>query len=581
MAAEIKIDKKTVRAFLEEGKVHQYLIPEYQRPYAWSDDQINTLYEDIMEFATTDGGFDHPGATYFLGSIVSYENAEKGVLEIIDGQQRLTSLCLLLRAIYAKLEPQIAQSKVAKNLASQIEPALWKIDPRTGDVDRTKPLFRSEVISDGGNETIKYILMTGKIAEGAKDNYSKNYRKFNELLEKTNRDTPLFIFDFVHALLNQCIVLPITADTQDAALTIFSTLNNRGLPLSDADIFKAKIYSQLQHTGDEEKKASFVKEWKMLEARSEAADESVQSLFYYDMFFERAKEKDQKSTTPGVRKFFLSDNAQRLYSENLIGQLGTIMTLFEFVNKGIIASDESWMMDVEIAKSLDVLKSYPNEFWKYPVIAFYLKYHSQENFIKVFSCFLRRLIAYLLLKHFEMPTISAIKGDILKLDASIIESDHPVFAKNEIDCDKRDKLLPYIFVPHAKIVRMLLKLMAYERQDELLPSDWEVEHIFPQRWETGYFSTVSDDEVRGLVEHLGNKVPLEKIKNIKASNGFFAEKKKQYQTSKIAIARDLCSNEKWGLEQIKIRDVHIADEVIDCLLSWIEKYDSGEDGDRG
>ena len=53
------------------------------------------------------------------------------------------------------------------------------------------------------------------------------------------------VYQFIYALLNQAILLPITADTQDTALTIFSTLNDRGLPLSDADIFKAKIYNQL------------------------------------------------------------------------------------------------------------------------------------------------------------------------------------------------------------------------------------------------------------------------------------------------------------------------------------------------
>lgn len=53
------------------------------------------------------------------------------------------------------------------------------------------------------------------------------------------------VYQFIYALLNQAILLPITADTQDTALTIFSTLNDRGLPLSDADIFNAKIYNQL------------------------------------------------------------------------------------------------------------------------------------------------------------------------------------------------------------------------------------------------------------------------------------------------------------------------------------------------
>ena len=60
------------------------------------------------------------------------------------------------------------------------------------------------------------------------------------------------MYDFIYALLNQAILLPICADSQDTALTIFSTLNNRGLPLSDADIFKAKIYNNLKDDEIEE-----------------------------------------------------------------------------------------------------------------------------------------------------------------------------------------------------------------------------------------------------------------------------------------------------------------------------------------
>ena len=60
------------------------------------------------------------------------------------------------------------------------------------------------------------------------------------------------IYDFIYAVLNQAILLPITADSQDTALIIFNTLNARGLPLSDADIFKAKIYNHLDNDGKKE-----------------------------------------------------------------------------------------------------------------------------------------------------------------------------------------------------------------------------------------------------------------------------------------------------------------------------------------
>ena len=98
----ISVNKQTVIELLKSGKDHRFLIPEYQRPYAWGDDEVITLFDDLWEFSierTTPEG----AKTYFLGSIVSYENSN-GEKEIIDGQQRITSLFLLLRAVYAKLE---------------------------------------------------------------------------------------------------------------------------------------------------------------------------------------------------------------------------------------------------------------------------------------------------------------------------------------------------------------------------------------------------------------------------------------------------------------------------------------------
>lgn len=572
MAAEITIDKKTVSVFLAEGKRRQYLIPEYQRPYAWGDDQVITLFEDIWEFATTIGGYDHEDATYFLGSIVSFDNNEKNVVEIIDGQQRLTSLCLLLRAIYTKFEPHANDNKEDKRLVEQIEPALWRVNPRDGAVDKTRPLFRSDVVSDGGNEIIQIILQTGKVVEGAKDNYSRNYRKFQSLLDEASKTDPLNVRSFVFALLNQAIVLPITADSQDTALTIFSTLNNRGLPLSDADIFKAKIYSHLQLTGDDAKKKLFISDWKSLEERSDEAGESMQSLFYYDMFFERAKAKDQKTATPGVRNYFLNDNANRLFDAGLMARLEEIMTLFELVNNGTIADDEPWMSDSKILPCIDILRSYSNEFWKYPVIIYFLKHHKSNNFAEAFYVFLKRFIAFLLLRYLEMPTISAIKGDVLKLDAAIIDSDKPTFAAFKL---VPETLRESIIKPHPKIIRMLLKIIAYNAQSKLLPKSWDIEHILPQKWDVGFFPNVGDDIVKEKIEHIGNKVPFETVKNIRASNGFFAKKQELYRTSAIKIVRDLCNYPKWDLGAIEVRDVQVSDEIMKTLQSWIEEYDRG------
>lgn len=108
------------------------------------------------------------------------------------------------------------------------------------------------------------------------------------------------VYGFIYALLNQAILLPISADSQDTALTIFSTLNDSGLPLSDADIFKAKIYNNLEET----RKADFISRWRTLEKEAAEAHESIQQLFYYYMFYLRAYSGDVSSTTPGVRKYY-------------------------------------------------------------------------------------------------------------------------------------------------------------------------------------------------------------------------------------------------------------------------------------
>ena len=133
MPTTIEVNKQSVKQLLEGGKEKPFVIPEYQRPYAWDEEQIQTLIDDLWEFTTSKDGNNDEKSTYFLGSIVSYE--ENGEQEIIDGQQRITSLFLLLRAIYTMLQNADGQSKKAKNFIQQIEPAIWRTDKYTGEVD--------------------------------------------------------------------------------------------------------------------------------------------------------------------------------------------------------------------------------------------------------------------------------------------------------------------------------------------------------------------------------------------------------------------------------------------------------------
>ena len=115
MTTSINVDKRSVKQLLETGKNKRFIIPEYQRPYAWSDEQLQVLFDDLTEY--TLNTTEDENNTYFLGTIVSYENDNKEQ-EIIDGQQRIT--CLLYTSLH---ESRLAKEN-AKKVPSSINPKI-------------------------------------------------------------------------------------------------------------------------------------------------------------------------------------------------------------------------------------------------------------------------------------------------------------------------------------------------------------------------------------------------------------------------------------------------------------------------
>ena len=551
MATTIEVNKSSIKDLLMTGTKEKFLIPEYQRPYAWTDDQVLTLFEDLVEYTNNQNE-----SSYFLGCIVSFSNENKEQ-EIIDGQQRITTLFLLLRAIHRKLQT-MSDSKEKDNFIRQIEPAIWEIDELTSVADYGSVLIESKVLEVEYNQILENILKTGEVEDKSKDRYSLNYKLLIKLL-----DEPLNFYRFTNNVLNKTIVLPIKADTQETALTIFSTLNDRGLPLSDADIFKAKIYNKL----NEENKAKFVEEWKNLTLRSEIAAESIQKLFYYYMFYLRAMDNDKKTTTPGLRKYYAEDSFSRLFEDNLLQNLRDILEFWEVVNCRE-RKESKWTTNFSILSILDILSSYPNEFWKYPVIIYYLKNKNSEKFEELFLTFLRKLFVNLFKVYIVSPTINSVKTSILNLNSSILHDEVLNFEFRNVTEDELKNGIKHL---HRNAVRMLLKLLAYniEEQKELLPYNWEIEHILPLKWQTSYFNS-NEDEVNELIETIGNKIPFEKRLNIIASNGYFLKKQEQYAKSNIAIAKAMSNSniKDWKLEEIRERNIRIIDEVIDTFNSW-------------
>lgn len=147
------------------------------------------------------------------------------------------------------------------------------------------------------------------------------------------------------------------------------------------------------------------------------------------MFYLRAKEGNSDSTIQGARKYYADKSCKRLFEKGLIDDLFKVLNIWKVANQHLVIDGEAWSNNIKTIKTLDILCSYPNEYWKYPVIIYYLSHCSEPDFDHIFSLFLRKLLLELLTKYLVTPTINAVKTDILKLNVEIIPAVHPLTSR--------------------------------------------------------------------------------------------------------------------------------------------------------
>ena len=564
----MKIEQLNVKQFLETGREEPFLVPDYQRPYSWGEEEIVTLFNDLLLFTEGDVSKKNKNSndTYFLGTVISFKN-ENGEQEIIDGQQRITSLFLLLRAIYTKLKTFSKKTNLYDELLSEIEPILWKnVIKSEGAVKNV--LISSSVINDEGNNILKGILENGVTKEVANDRYSVNYTLFQRLFDGLVYENPGLMFEFVRYVLNRTLICPIITESQEGALNIFSTLNTRGMPLSESDIFKAKIYNFL----DDSQKNRFIERWKELTEKAEYVNEDIQQIFYYYMFYLRALDGDSATTTIGIRKYFSQNNFAKLFNKSLLKDLNSILDLWAVVVKKQSLENAKWSKNNQIIKMLDVLSSYPNEFWKYPVIIYYLVHKENPEFEKRFLKFLKKLTIELVANYLVKPTVLAVKAGILKLNVEITKKLSPPVTFQNLPLDS---LKTKLRLPSKNLFKMTLKMMVYNFQEELLPDKWEIEQIYPSKSVEGFNDKALETVSKDYLDSIGNKIPFEKRSTIRASKDYFQKKRILYLRSQIPYVKEFATKHvtHWNVEDIKKRNEFITEEIMRLFISWSGDYE--------
>ncbi len=529
--AELKIDQKNVlRIFADELSDPDYLIPDYQRPYTWGIEECQTLWDDLFAYAFPWNSADNfdKSSKYFLWPIVTFKN-EDWKLEIIDWQQRLTTLLLLLRAFYPRFENM--KDEDSQHVFKLIEKCIWRTDD-FWKPDKLQLKITSEVDSDNDKDEFLEILKTGNVSNLQKSKYAENYRFFQNKIEDFLSEYGSYLSYFPIRILNYCILLPIEAESQDTALRIFSTLNDRWKPLSDTDIFKAQLYKYYKEQWVD-KKDKFIEERKSLEEVcdnifSTKSWSPMDELFTRYMYYRRASVGNKNTTLEWLRKFYEKDKYELLRNEKTFGELKELADFWyqiNFQNKSIFS--------MSVLKKLFILKYSPNVMRTYLVSTYFMANKDKDWKLdqEKFSEYLDKIIWYIFTYAVIQPWVSSIKVAIFKelVHLAKPEEEHESCLKLDYSIDNIKNIFnEYQFSNWKPITKSILIWWMFTKEEQDLfdlDTKLDIEHIFAKKRQENDKSLENPDNI----ESLWNKSILEKKINIRATDYKFSDKKKFYK----------------------------------------------------
>lgn len=610
------VDQTTVADIFSINSDRVYRIPKYQREYTWGINDWDALFNDVTE---NDYG-------YFLGSYICVNSGSLHgtILEVIDGQQRFSTLCLLLTALYEKLsalenQMQMEDKTDLSNLRSELANKKQIIGASGRKYEYTQRLILQK--QNMNDEDFSYILsdkgiITTKKAKPANfgnRRIAKAYRHFEKLIdeevEEMKSENPNV--DDIGALFNikskfeQAVLVGIEVDTNKDAYMLFESLNHRGVPLSALDLIKNTLIAQADtdHDADES-----YEQWKQILRNVNQDDYSVQERFfrqYYNAFREElnAPYKDAD------KKYYL-------------GYLATRTTLLDIYEK-MIKSDYKTLLDDLLVKSQkyslivnnsDEEHAYTRELQDLerisgaPSYILLLYIMSKQDILQLTDEQIKTIVGYLI-KFFVRRNVTDIPNtrkltqlfiDIIaemknlkgeEIAKCILNRLMAVAAPNDLF---EEKLRGSLYDENPEAVRFILCSIEAQHQTKEIYSDlwardnsnkyiWTIEHIFPEgdnipdawvdmiaagdkalakQYRAEYVHTLGNLTITGYNQNLSN-MSFEQKRDRKSKD---KTKVVGYRNG-LYLNRDVVIEDTWTIKKIQDRTNRIVQVLMD-MYKW-------------
>lgn len=535
-----------------------FTIPGYQRPYAWGEEQAQELLDDLLGALRDAPEKLADSMPYFLGSVVLIKRDAIPDATVVDGQQRLTTLTLLLSAIRATVGEPTVQAGITQCIYEKgnvvfATQARYRLSLR----ERDREFFRQYVQHEDG--LIKLAELTAQLPD-AQSRLQANARLFLRELAELNQAELIRLVQFV---VTRCFLVVVSTPDLDSAYRIFGVLNSRGLDLSATDILKAEIIG----TFPDELRDDYTKRW-------EGEEESLGRTSFGELFSHIRMVYRKAKPHGTLLKEFRAHVAVVTDPKTFMDDV--LVPMAEAYKAIIDAEYSSTELAEPINDHLRWLNRLEFKDWVPPALAFFIRQQNNPQAMLTFFRDLERLAYSMLarkigvntrIERFSKLTEAVEKNDDLALQES------PLQLWPAEQNETYNALNGPLYATHSSKALGVLLL----RLDALL-SDGSasyqhdvisVEHVLPRQPASGsqWKEWVPELEQHQFwVHRLGNLALLSRRKNSSASNYEFAKKKTAYFTkggvSSFALTTQVLQHEQWTVPVIKARQ--------DVLLQKLE-----------
>ena len=569
-----------------------YEIPKYQREYAWSKQQWDELFDDLLEE-------DDPSSGHFLGTIICINrtsNATKeSVLELVDGQQRLTTLSILMAAIHKFLNDRTEKldedGRVELNLLRRRlilkEPTRLRVRPQVQNNNHTDYLHVLKAC--GLDVKVGHVKFLGN------RRIMKSYSHFRELIEQHAgpRGSVKPVLDLLQRV-NQAILVKLEVESTSDAFTLFESLNNRGIPLTPIDIIENSILA----AADKKRQKSFTADhvfdqWNKL--LSDLGDDyKIQERFFRHYYNAFKDELPAIPKTPVATRSNLIRIYEKVIATDLERRLEDILLCGEIYRRivGNLEDDEPRTALDEALANLARVQGAPSEALLLYLMTYQENFELTEAMLKsitetLISFFVRRNLTGDPATNLLQRLFMSIIGEVSVLNGHEIVEAVRQRLRGVVSDDTTflEKLKGPLYNENADVTRYILVALAQAGMTNETFGDlweregnhyrWTIEHILPQgpglprEWLTMLGGAEKATAVQQQhVHRLGNLTITGY--NSTLSNKSFQSKKNRRDANRnfvgfrngLALNSDVVEADQWTEQEIELRTQKLAKRAL-------------------